>query len=140
MGNVVSSAVRRDLSGVHYGLFIARDTPPQKMHNGTFHVRLGITLLFWCRQAIMHISIAYWTLGTPLRHLGKGGGSGEDTQSLRPRPKQFRVGNALAPPCDSDGGAIARGSRRLGPPLAWQRRHERRRNTTPRQAEWPRPR
>ena len=51
--------------------------------------------------------------------------TGEDAQSLRPRPWQFGVGNALAPFRDSDGGAIASGSRRLGPALACQRRHER---------------
>ena len=46
------------------------------------------------------------------------------THSRCGRPQQLRVGNTLAPFCDSDGGAIASGSRRRGPPLACQRRHE----------------
>ena len=51
--------------------------------------------------------------------------AGEDAQLLWPRPQQFRVGNTLERFCDSDGGAIASGSKGLGPPLACHRRHER---------------
>ena len=38
--------------------------------------------------------------------------------------KQLRVSCTLTPLSDSDGGAVARGSRGLGPPFASQRRHE----------------
>ena len=34
--------------------------------------------------------------------------AGEDAQSLRPGPQKFRVGNAVAPLCDSDSGATQR--------------------------------
>jgi len=61
--------------------------------------------------------------------------AGEDAQTLRPRPQELGVGNSFAPFCDSDGRTITSGSRRLGPPLARQRRHGRH-VATQRLAKW----
>ena len=48
----------------------------------------------------------------------------EDAQALWSWSQQLRVSCTLTPFSDSDGGAVARGSRGLGPPLASQRRRE----------------